>query len=473
MRVPIRLHLFLLVCVIVLTAAVLDHAATLMSSIDYQEPIMFVDAVIEQAIRNEIQKPLGEIHPSDVVTLTSLMLRSSGVRTLDDLSHCRDLEVLWLSGNEISNIDALSSLPNLRELDLSYNPIASFQALVSLKNLRILVLPGTGFADPSTLEGLESLQMLVLGENSIRDLKGLESLSALEWLALNDNEIEDLSPLRELVQLESLDLAGNRITNLDSLQQLHALTELNLSDNLVVDLAPLESLTNLSRLTLTNNRIHDIGPLTRNPGLYTPDRVSVRDNFLFLSPQFQSGKDITLLLNRGVDVCYDWQKPIPLAIALLQLPESLESSAQPPLSGFQDVLATLQRAEVKAYLPPIQQSRLRFSGYLVTPLDRTLLRDGSVLWAKVTSYQVAVERSSGLMNIPVEQISRIEFNPSSDLVTIVGSPRFPRIGAFRGVLMTGSLEFESLDGQKFVLTSDEILMIEFHQGNPCSGSGII
>jgi Leucine-rich repeat (LRR) protein len=136
--------------------------------------VTFPDPNLEAAIRAAIDKPTGDIYPSDLEALTALNASGKGIADLTGLEYCTNLLNLDLGGNlYISDISVLGDLTNLQTLDLHANQIS----------------------DVSALTGLTNLWNLGLGSNQISDISALADLTNMKYLGLDSNQISDISPL--------------------------------------------------------------------------------------------------------------------------------------------------------------------------------------------------------------------------------------------------------------------------------------
>ena len=220
-------------------------------------PITFPDPNLEAAIREAIDKPTGDIYPSDLAGLTSFHAPERNIADLTGLEYCTSLTSLRLHRNQISDVSALTGLTSLTDLVLGENQIT----------------------DISALAGLASLTKLILWDNQITDISALAGLTSLTtFLDLGNNRISDISPLAGLTSLSSLRLVHNLISDISPLASLTSLTDLNLWLNQISDISPLASLTSLTDLDLADNQIGDIEPLVNNPGLGEGDEVDLEDN---------------------------------------------------------------------------------------------------------------------------------------------------------------------------------------------------
>jgi Leucine-rich repeat (LRR) protein len=307
--------------------------------------VIFSDPNLEQAIREAINKPTGDIYDSDLSILTSLNASGKDIHSLTGLEYCTALTSLYLYGNKISNISPLSSLTNLLELYLQNNQISDITPLANLTNLRTLwlggnpikgnisplanlthltylYLYGSQISDISPLSNLTDLTVLYLSNNQISDISPLASLTKLTNLSLYDNQVSDITPLANLTKLEILSLYNNQISQIGALSALTELKTLYLDNNHIADIGPLASLNKLELsdvecefdlwpqcrggkpicLGLQNNQIDDIAPLVSNEGLSEGDGIDLRGNPLSCESY---GTLLPQLEGRGVVVLYD------------------------------------------------------------------------------------------------------------------------------------------------------------------------
>jgi Leucine-rich repeat (LRR) protein/chitodextrinase len=314
--------------------------------------VIFPDFNLEQAIREAIVKPSGDIHESDLAPLTVLAASSKGIVNLEGIQHCVNLTDLNLGTNQISDIGPLSGLANLTDLNLNRNQITDISPLSGLARLDRLSLSINQINDISPLSGLTSLVSLYLGNNQIENIdaiSGLTKLTSLSFynnkkisdisallgmtkltylnlqhnqigdigvlsgrttlrdLELGNNQIGDISALSGMTNLEELGLGGNRISDISVLSAMTNLYMLELHSNEICDISVLEGMVRLWYLNVGRNQISDIGPLVANPGLGAGDEVGISRNWLCLAPGSEDMDDVDELLNRVVDLYYSPQ----------------------------------------------------------------------------------------------------------------------------------------------------------------------
>jgi hypothetical protein len=176
-----------------------------------ENDVLFPDPNLEAAIREAINKPEGVIYAANLEDLTYFGVSQKGIKDINGLEYCTNLQRLYLGMNQISDVSPLVGLTNLQDLDLGYNQISDVSPLAGLANLQYLGLGNNQISDLSPLARLTNLQQLVLEANQISDLSPLAGLTKLQDLRLNGNQILDVSPLSELTNLQWLDLSSNDI----------------------------------------------------------------------------------------------------------------------------------------------------------------------------------------------------------------------------------------------------------------------
>ena len=241
--------------------------------------VTFPDEALEEAIRDRLNKPSGDIHKSELVLMDSLIAESKGIEDLTGLENCSNLILLHLGLNEITDISALSEMLILRDLDLRDNSIT----------------------DISPLSSLTDLIFLQLSRNPLSSLEDLENLTGLILLNINSVEISDIQSLSSLPNLQYLYIFGNSITDISTLSACPHIIYLYADYNLIVDISVLSGMTDLNNIYLRHNMIQDINPLVNNAGIASGDQVALENN-----PLSQQSIDtyIPALQARGVTVTY-------------------------------------------------------------------------------------------------------------------------------------------------------------------------
>ena len=228
------------------------------------EPVAFVDAALEDAVREVLGKSAGEtIMSSELWAITDFTL-PEGVTTLTDLTWFEAIEAL--TGSELHGIDltVLASLPTLRSLTLTSSSLSSaaMEAIGSLTSLTSLDLSSCGLSSISALSGLTKLVSVNLSDNSIGNITPLENMAQLQELDLSGNAVKSLAVLVDLPELTVLKLTRDPISDLSPAAGCKKLTYLDVTGCGITDLSAVSAMTELSELHAGSNAITSLAPLS-------------------------------------------------------------------------------------------------------------------------------------------------------------------------------------------------------------------
>ncbi len=196
--------------------------------------VTFSDINFEILIREVLNKPNGDITPTDLLTITDLDGEDRDISDVSGIEYCTNLQKLNLMSNKIIEVSDLGTLTNLQELLLTSNDIIDISALGALTNLTWLSLMDNHIINISALNTLTNLQELALLKNQIVDISALSTLTNLTWLSLGWNNISDISGLSTVTLLRWLGLDINQIADIYPLIQNSGIGNgdtVNLSDN--------------------------------------------------------------------------------------------------------------------------------------------------------------------------------------------------------------------------------------------------
>ena len=165
--------------------------------------------VIEAAIREQLDKPTGELTEADLKKVTKLDLSFQQLTDVPKgLEKLTQLTKLYLNSNKLTDVTGLEKLTQLTWLNLENNQLTDVKGLEKLAQLTNLVLSRNQLtAVPKDLEKLTQLKYLVLSRNRLTDVKGLEKLTQLTSLYLANNpdltkaqiaELKKAFPIREI-----------------------------------------------------------------------------------------------------------------------------------------------------------------------------------------------------------------------------------------------------------------------------------
>ena len=235
------------------------------------EPVIFMDASMEQAIRAALGYDQSHVlYTNDLWQITELEVPSDAM-TLEDLIYLTYLENLTVNGRNMSNLQDFAGLNHLKKLDLSgcRFPADSLKTIASLPHLKELNLSNCSLSTLSGLENAESLEILDISNNTIRNLEPLSNMSALSELYLQHNAVANLTVVGGLPELTVLDVSYNALTSIAPLTGNVRLTKLNAANNQIGDVSAAASLPMLAELNLDYNGLTDISGLSGCASLKT------------------------------------------------------------------------------------------------------------------------------------------------------------------------------------------------------------
>lgn len=227
------------------------------------DKVVFNDPILEQVVRETLNKLTGDLTPADMSTITTITASNRGVTDLKGLEFASNLTTLNLSTNQVSDLKPLAGLTKLTNLVLYNNKVSDLTPLSNLTQLITLSLSANQITDIAPITNLTNLQTLRLSDNMINNLISLSNLKNLIELRLSNNPlpVTELGVLSNFTKLQRLYLFNLGISDLSIISNLTQLTDLYLNDNQIVNIAPLTNLVNLIRLHLFNNQINNISSL--------------------------------------------------------------------------------------------------------------------------------------------------------------------------------------------------------------------
>jgi internalin A len=270
------------------------------------EVVAFDDPVLENYIRQALNKPEGDVYSNELAELTDLGTgmdyeqnppEGSRIKSIQVLKNCVNLTRLELTFQQITDISALAGLTRLTELSIGGNEITDISPLAGLTELKSLALFNCRATDYSPLANLTQLQSLLLEFSTITDLTPLAGLTNLRTLHLKECLIEDFTPIAAILPtltdidfdpahpvirivfndpiLESLIRNASGIIEGDVTdRQAAQITELGFeryndrpANEDIFNLSALQYCTGLRQLTLNNISATDLSPIAKLTGL--------------------------------------------------------------------------------------------------------------------------------------------------------------------------------------------------------------
>lgn len=356
-----------------------------------EEPVQFADATLENIVRQQINKPTGQLMVSDVIGIKTLDAVYTGVTRLEGLENLFALRDLMLNGNPVSDLTPLRKLKtNLALLSLNYTSVKDFTVLKEL-NLKGLAIEGNELSEISFLGDLTSLQGLNISHNQISNLQILNSLPYLDSLMAGYNQINDFRPLSFMHGLIYLNLSGSKMSNLNDLASLTNLTLLDLSLTGLTGLSDISALANLHDLTTLNLAFNEIKDITNLSGLINLRYLNLRGNTI---------KDFSPLENLTALKILDLNSTL---INDLKVLTNLREIRTLDLgnNGISSIgsLSSLQKLQMLTLSNnPIKDISVleNFPELVNIDMDTTLISDISVLLKEAELHQVSVQDNPSL-----------------------------------------------------------------------------
>lgn len=280
------------------------------------EPAVFVDAVMEEAVRALLNVDANEpLFTNDMWDITEFTVPQN-VESYEDLKLLPYVQKLTLQNARMDTLGYLSGMSKLEYLDLTDSrfPPIDLAVLVNLPALKELNLTNCGLSSIADLSGAPALKVLNLGNNTIRNMDALTTISTLEdlnlehnavtglealaslpnltKLNLSHNSVYDLTPLANCTNLSWLHAGNNSISTITAVNQLPALSYLNLSYNSISDISILKDCTSVTELYLSNNQLNNVLALNNLTKLQVLDFAH---NEVHEIPYWQDGGDLRII----------------------------------------------------------------------------------------------------------------------------------------------------------------------------------
>ena len=239
-----------------------------------EAPIQWQEPALEALVREKLDKPEGDIYPSELDDVTSLQILGDShiffnqdetspsalwgqkeyydLRMLDEERKPIKDGTYTVQGREyrrgsIASLADLAHFRNLHYLDVYKNDLQDLSGLEDLPLLGVFTVD-CRIHSVVDFSSLKELGLLILMSEDISDITPLAGMNSLDTLCLNENPIEDLSPVKNIPQLLSLYFRNAPVSNIQVLAEMEQLEEIILDGTQVTDLSPLDQLPNLQKL---------------------------------------------------------------------------------------------------------------------------------------------------------------------------------------------------------------------------------
>ncbi len=216
-----------------------------------EEVVQIADPVLEKMIREQIEKPEGDITTSDMEMVYSISINyeEEPVNDISGLEYAVNLRDFSFSRGTLKSLDPVAKLQSIFYLNVSYaditDPIIEFDT-PALERIGFI---DTNVSDFDFLKNVVTANDVSFTGCNITDLTFMQNWDALIDANLSSNSITDIEPLRNKIDIINLNLHQNSVVVIDALSTLTNLETLNISYNHVADITPIMNLMNLTELT--------------------------------------------------------------------------------------------------------------------------------------------------------------------------------------------------------------------------------
>ncbi|SFR56391.1 internalin A [Yoonia tamlensis] len=184
---------------------------------------------------------VSDLAPLSGLNLTHVTLASDKIEDLSPLGNSTEITHLVIKGSGITSLDGLSLGPSLVHIDGSESELSDISAMQTATNVERALFENANITDVMSLAGKSHLQQVDLRKNPVSDLSafGIGAFPNLTILDLSDTLVFDLSPLHNLTSVERLSLSRIPATDLTPLAGMASVEALWLNDTPADDLSPL------------------------------------------------------------------------------------------------------------------------------------------------------------------------------------------------------------------------------------------
>ena len=209
-----RKIIFAVLVFLAASAAITTAGLTIRKTLLKEQEAVFLEPLIEQAVRAELTKPDGIITYQDLENVEEIYIQGEHVYTSEEEYYAEGGK--WYAAARENRV---------------FGPIT----------------------DLSDLENMPNLHRIFIGGNHVNDISPLKNLSGLEKVILCDNDIETISPLANKETLVDVNIMGNKLSDINAVNTWPNLKLLNLSETGSYDGSPVENLKYMERLDIRNN----------------------------------------------------------------------------------------------------------------------------------------------------------------------------------------------------------------------------
>ncbi len=220
------------------------------------------DPVLEAALRDHINKPVGAICVHDLRSLRTFIYipdkDGAKISDLTGIEHCVQLELFCGDNNLISDLEPLGRIGALRAVWIRNNQVQDLAPLREHTNLRAFYAEGNDIFTIWPLQSCVNLGYLLIPRNAVQNIAALQGLGALTTLDIHDNPVANIDVVEKLPALQYLDASYTQVENIDLLGGHAQLTWLNLRNTQVSLLYACENMPNLISLDVQECPLMDV-----------------------------------------------------------------------------------------------------------------------------------------------------------------------------------------------------------------------
>lgn len=229
----------------------ISETATFSEATSQEQIVTIKDKILEQIIREKIEKPEGDITAGDMEMLFSININyeETPVYEIDGLEYALNLNDFSFRNGTLKSLNPVGNLKKMGYLNVSYSSIEEPILPFETPFLDRISFIETNVSDFEFLKGVTTAVDATFTICGVSSIAFMKDWMALDNIDLSENSITDLSPLEGKLNLKVLNLHGNTIESIEALSSLTALETLDISYNNISNIAPIMQLENLIEFT--------------------------------------------------------------------------------------------------------------------------------------------------------------------------------------------------------------------------------
>ncbi|WP_047983603.1 TraB/GumN family protein [Ornithinibacillus californiensis] len=206
------------------------------------EAVYFSDYQLEQIIREEINRPEGDILKEDLLSITELNLSGKRIKSIDGLEYLDSVTTLNLQNNKIEDLSPLEKMDSLEQVNIGGNPYEQAD-LENLEASNITVITKVKVDIRGTEDGPGGYLWKVENGDTTVYLQGTIHIATDEFFPLN-RKIEAAYAEADIIVPE-IDLNNINVLEMQAMYMEYALYE---DGSTIQDHIPTETFDELSSI---------------------------------------------------------------------------------------------------------------------------------------------------------------------------------------------------------------------------------